>query len=457
MGPPGQGGPPGSPGLPGSPGRCVDGPKGDRGPCGPPGSAGPKGLQGPRGPTGEGLKGDRGEKGIPGAPGVRGYKGDTGLKGLPGSGGQPGFPGEKGDMGRDGDLGPTGQKGGSGLPGTPGCAGRKGQPGTKGAKGLDVLELVKLVPGDPGPPGCTGPRGEPGSVGPPGPPGPPGVLGTKGYQGRAGFKGLPGYPGETGDRGLPGRQGPAGYSGPKGQKGPKGIRGPVKHGVTGDGFLFTHHSQKDSSPYCPAGTTQLYTGYSLLFINGNNRGHGQDLGTLGSCLMRFSSMPFLFCNTDNTCRYASRNDYSYWLSTDHAMPSDMALISGPALEKYVSRCVVCEAKANIIAVHSQTSLVPDCPSDWVSLWQGYSFVMQLGAGAEGSGQPLASPGSCLEHFHRIPFIECHGRGTCNYYTDSYSYWLASLDPNNMFSKPTPQTVKDTPGNLISRCRVCMKN
>lgn len=57
---------------------------------------------------------------------------------------------------------------------------------------------------------------------------------------------------------------------------------------------------------------------------------------------------------------------------------------------------------------------------------------QTGAGAEGSGQPLASSWSCLEEFRKIPFIECHGRGTCNYYTDSYSYWLASLDPENMF-------------------------
>lgn len=58
-------------------------------------------------------------------------------------------------------------------------------------------------------------------------------------------------------------------------------------------------------------------------------------------------------------------------------------------------------------------------------------------GAEGSGQPLASPGSCLEDFRKIPFIECHGRGTCNYYTDSYSYWLAALNPDNMFRCDTP--------------------
>uniref|UniRef100_A0A8C9TLT6 Collagen IV NC1 domain-containing protein n=1 Tax=Scleropages formosus TaxID=113540 RepID=A0A8C9TLT6_SCLFO len=85
------------------------------------------------------------------------------------------------------------------------------------------------------------------------------------------------------------------------------------------------------------------------------------------------------------------------------------------------------------------------------------FLQQTGAGSEGSGQPLASPGSCLEEFRKVPFIECHGRGTCNYYSDSYSYWLAALDPANMFSKPAAETLKtDLPGRLISRCRVCLK-
>uniref|UniRef100_A0A8C5C371 Collagen IV NC1 domain-containing protein n=2 Tax=Gadus morhua TaxID=8049 RepID=A0A8C5C371_GADMO len=83
--------------------------------------------------------------------------------------------------------------------------------------------------------------------------------------------------------------------------------------------------------------------------------------------------------------------------------------------------------------------------------------MQSGAGALGSSQQLVSPGSCLEHFRKVPFIECHGRGTCNYYPDSYSYWLASLPTRHMFSKPVPQTVKgESLQDVISRCRVCRK-
>ncbi|NXL50704.1 CO4A3 protein, partial [Podilymbus podiceps] len=224
---------------------------------------------------------------------------------------------------------------------------------------------------------------------------------------------------------------------------------------TRKGFIFTRHSQSTKIPSCPNGTSQIYVGYSLLFVQGNEQAHGQDLGTAGSCLQRFTTMPFLFCNTNDVCSFASRNDYSYWLSTAAVMRADMAPISGRALEPHISRCVVCEGAEMVIAVHSQTTVVPACPEDWIPLWKGFSFVMYTSAGSEASGQALASPGSCLEEFRAIPFIECHGRGTCNYYTNSYSFWLASLNPRRM--KPLPQTLKAGElENIISRCQVCMK-
>lgn len=60
-------------------------------------------------------------------------------------------------------------------------------------------------------------------------------------------------------------------------------------------------------------------------------------GAPGSCMPRFSTMPFLFCNLDNVCNYASRNDYSYWLSTPEPMPMMMTPITGNELTRYVSR------------------------------------------------------------------------------------------------------------------------
>lgn len=86
-------------------------------------------------------------------------------------------------------------------------------------------------------------------------------------------------------------------------------------------------------------------------------------------------MPFLFCNLNNVCNYASRNDYSYWLSSFEPLPMMMMPITGLEIKKYVSRCAVCEAPTHVIAVHSQTVDVPQCPYGWYSLWNGYSFMM----------------------------------------------------------------------------------
>ena len=50
------------------------------------------------------------------------------------------------------------------------------------------------------------------------------------------------------------------------------------------------------TPLCPRGTALMWEGYSLLHILGNGHSQGQDLGLPGSCLRKFSTMPYLFCN-----------------------------------------------------------------------------------------------------------------------------------------------------------------
>lgn len=72
--------------------------------------------------------------------------------------------------------------------------------------------------------------------------------------------------------------GAAGLQGHTGAKGVPGPPGPCIDAPHQDSFLFTRHSQELYIPECPAGSTEVYSGYSLLFINGNNRAHGQDLG-----------------------------------------------------------------------------------------------------------------------------------------------------------------------------------
>lgn len=68
-----------------------------------------------------------------------------------------------------------------------------------------------------------------------------------------------------------------------------------------------------------------------------------------------------------------RNDKSYWLSTNE--PTPLKPVQDRLIEKHISRCTVCESPANAMAVHSQTSEEPDCPSGWSTLWSGYSFAM----------------------------------------------------------------------------------
>lgn len=100
-------------------------------------------------------------------------------------------------------------------------------------------------------------------------------------------------------------------------------------------------------------------------------------GLAGSCLARFSTMPFLYCNPGDICYYASRNDKSYWLSTTAPLP--MMPVAEEDIRPYISRCSVCEAPAVAIAVHSQDVSIPHCPAGWRSLWIGYSFLMVRGA------------------------------------------------------------------------------
>lgn len=128
-------------------------------------------------------------------------------------------------------------------------------------------------------------------------------------------------------------------------------------------------------------------------------------GQPGSCLPRFNTIPFLYCNPSETCYYASRNDKSFWLSTTAPIP--MMPVAEEQIRPYISRCCsppelmctsadvwhlssihlflfvlsepsrcsVCEAPSQAVAVHSQDLTLPNCPPGWRSLWIGYSFLM----------------------------------------------------------------------------------
>lgn len=96
-------------------------------------------------------------------------------------------------------------------------------------------------------------------------------------------------------------------------------------------------------------------------------------GLAGSCLPVFSTLPFAYCNVHQVCHYARRNDRSYWLAS--AAPLPMTPLAEEDIRPYISRCAVCEAPAQAVAVHSQDQSIPPCPHAWRSLWIGYSFLM----------------------------------------------------------------------------------
>lgn len=80
-----------------------------------------------------------------------------------------------------------------------------------------------------------------------------------------------------GDRGVPGLPGPPGVPGARGPPGPAGLPG-IPGGDYLMGILLVKHSQSNYVPQCPQGMTRLWEGYSLLYIQGNEKSHNQDLG-----------------------------------------------------------------------------------------------------------------------------------------------------------------------------------
>lgn len=193
-----------------------------------------------------------------------------------------------------------------------------------------------------------------------------------GLQGIIGIQGPEGFKGERGEQGIPGR---GGLHGLRGLRGDRGDPAPAAPPPKSRGFIYAKHSQSVAIPNCPINTDKLWDGYSFINVVGNSRSVGQDLGSAGSCLRRFSTMPFLFCDINNVCNYAQNNDDSIWLSTAEPMPMTMTPIAARDMERYISRCSVCESRTKMIALHSQSMTIPNCPDTWEESWIGYSYLM----------------------------------------------------------------------------------
>jgi len=370
--------------------------------------------------------------------------------------GGPGIPGM---------MGFKGNRGNDGIPGLPGLSGQRGQKGVKGEPAAVASCTVvdgdtpRCTAGQPGMPGLPGAQGLKGDIGYGGRPGPPGIPGAKGYSGQPGARGISGPPGLPGvactcsDTLMPppsatavpstGSDNEERPGGRPGQPGLPGLRGPTGlPGVPGgssrvntarsSGTVLVRHSQSESNPGCPIGLDHLWSGYSFLSVEGTGKNHYQDLGAAGSCLPKFGFKVGKQCDTKGDCRGAVK---SHWLSTAES----------PA----VSRCCVCAAPANVIAVHSQTSDVPVCPSGWKGLWTGYSFMM---------AQSLASPGSCLEKLTwRAPVTVCDGQSkSCDSTGLSDQFWLTAIDEDLRAGEQKANQNNAIHLSTFSRCQVCQR-
>ena len=100
-----------------------------------------------------------------------------------------------------------------------------------------------------------------------------------------------------------------------------------------EGIWFPSSRVGTASFVCASWLSQSGPGQAV----GGNLRPSPRAGTAGSCLRKFSTMPFLFCNINNVCNFASRNDYSYWLSTPEPMPMSMAPITGENIRPFISR------------------------------------------------------------------------------------------------------------------------
>ena len=184
-----------------------------------------------------------------------------------------------------------------------------------------------------------------------------------------------GQKGEIGGKGVTGASGADGPSGSKGDKGSLGTKG--AKGVSGStqaGFVIVVHSQTATTPSCTNGSL-IYSGYSLLQTTGNGEGAVQDLGRPGSCLQRFSFIPFTQCKTTLSCQVAAHEGVSYWLASREINSlSSVAPIRGDAVRDLIGRCSVCRVLSPGIAVHSFSNSTPSCPTGWYSAYSGYSLL-----------------------------------------------------------------------------------
>ena len=143
-------------------------------------------------------------------------------------------------------------------------------------------------------------------------------------------------------------------------------------------FFLVRHSQSSSIPDCPMGTSALWSGYSLYSFSFDDNVITRDLGTVDSCIQVTNEAYFSYCSGSSNCNTIST---VAWLSNRNTS---------------ISRCSVCLVSSSPITLHSQSTNPPACPSNWSSLWVGYSHIQ-------------VSEFVRIQHVILLWFLECRGQ------------------------------------------------
>ena len=171
-----------------------------------------------------------------------------------------------------------------------------------------------------------------------------------------GVRGEPGEDGQSGERGIKGERGVAGEPGYDGLPGHAGEVGrPGRNGRNGHGHseLITIHSQSSDVPSCPSNSLLLWDGYSY-------EGGSLSSSSSSSCLPQFGFLR------------SSDSSYSRWKAASTDDKEEVHGDEGTA-KQMVSRCSVCEVEGSVLTRHSLTTVLPECPDGWESMWTGFSY------------------------------------------------------------------------------------
>ena len=177
-----------------------------------------------------------------------------------------------------------------------------------------------------------------------------------------------------------------------------------------------------------------------------------------------------------------REEYAYWLPT---IPGENNKISdvfgstrilqedtdGESVKELISRCSVCMSPYKLLALHSFKYTPPDQEyvddlkaKGWKKLYEGYSFIHQIGA-RTGFGSQLARHGSCLVHFNPANIVQAREEEFRWTSMNFKSYWVMDFDKLAFYEEDygvselevdDPEARREVRETAVGKCMVFRK-